>query len=254
MTEKLVRIRGTDDKKFSQYYEFLKKNYGASLVDPVDVIQRELGDTNKGNYITPHAIVVAKDKGRIVAAASGNLLPVWRRSYQKDIGVIFLSYLPPEKRGHEQQVGRAVGELERILAGYASWRGMVAPVSILEAESDKVGFYEALGFKTLEGVAYHQPPLDWDNDGRALGEPEKLLLMAKPIKGKAHEADVATKEGTALRRELVSEIGDYLNMEWYVPHPEYRNAKANERIWTTNERLRNKLQKSLGNREWISLK
>ena len=254
MPETLVRIREPDDKRFLKFYEFLRRNYAGNLVDPERVIRQELNDTNEGNYETPHAIVVAEDKGRIVAAASGNLLPVGYQRGGKDIGILFLSYLPPERKGHEQQVGRAVGELEEILAGFASRRGMVAPVLILEAEPNKVDFYKALGFKTLKGVNYHQPPFDWDEYGGAESEPERLLLMAKPIEGKAYQADIARKEKDALRRGLVGKVGDYLNREWYVPYPEERNAAANDNIWTTNERLRGKFQKSLGNRKWVSLR
>src|SRR3989338_2848844 len=206
-----------------------------------------------GGYETPHVIIAAERENEIIAAASGNLLPVLYRRNGQGLAVMMLSYSAPET-GPLSPLNKCVSTLESRLAAVATRRGRSMALSLVESEQDKVDIYRLWGYDGLENVIYSQPPLDWDENGNPTTDAVRLELMAKLVGNKAYKADVARKEEPALRKGFVRQIGKYTLTEWYIPPEEERSPEANARIEAFNQELLDKFTTSLGNRVWIALK
>ena len=249
----IIRIRDPNSERLGRYHRFLG-TYDPSLVDPLPSIQKELRETLKGNYETPHVIIAAEGEQKdIIAAASGNLLPVSYNRKGQALAVMMLCYSAPEF-GDSSPLDECLATLESRLAAFATRRKEQMVLSLVEAETGKMGVYNSWGYRTLEGVEYHQPPLDWESNGDPKSEAVRLELMAKLFGTKAYEADIAREINPALRRGFVRAAADYILNEFYVPSEIGRSPEANARIEAFNKSLFEQLEASLGSRTWIGLK
>ena len=224
--EKII-LRSVDDVEFrlvdkpdewlTAGYRLLQSEFDNSVLDPFERYVEWLELNRQGQHTFPFLMVVAYLRdGRnaiVVGVVSGNIMPI-------------AEYTGPNANNGESLFMLALGHqvTSSLLRGKALsglgtklWKtaidqagkwidklGGVFAYSMLEAESDSLGFWSKMGYLWTQGVHYWQPPLEFDSEGNYIHSEVPEMLMLLPLNGMDQSSI-----GQTLLKNIIATI--YLN-------------------------------------------
>lgn len=175
-------------------YHLLKSEFDESVLDPYERYVEWIDLNQKGKNSFPFLMMIAyvEDGNNmvVVGVISGNIMKieeyVGRNSNSLTSSFIFAI-------GHQLTSkflrGRALPGLgtnlwKSALNQASHWVEKLSGklyYSMLEAETDSIGFWSKMGYKWAKGVSYWQPPLEFDSEGHYINAEVPEILMLLPL-------------------------------------------------------------------------
>ena len=190
------RLVTTDDAWLRVAYDLLLSGFDANVLDPYERYVEWLGLNERGQHLFPFLMMVAFVRdgptAHVLGVISGNVMRTG--DYLTD------DQAPPEEVcffaiGHQitspelrkagiKGVGSRLWQAAHDVARtWARNLDGVLRYSVLEAESDSLGFWTKMGYLWPQGVPYWQPPLEFDSQGIFVHPEVPEILMLHPLEG-----------------------------------------------------------------------
>ena len=211
-------------------YELLQEEFGEDVLDPISRYEDWLELNERGEHAFPYLLTAAyvQHEGRsvLVGVVSGNVMPIQQsRSNAAESAsrpcVFAIGHqltAPAIRSAGIKGFGKRLWQFSMDQAhALADVAGGTLVYSFLEAEVPSVGYWDHLGYRWPQSVAYWQPPLEFDENGdyRHAEVPEIPLL--KPL------ADPAE---THIDRDLLYDIIRTIYVNWSLD--KYRDRLSAE--------------------------
>lgn len=194
------RVVDKPDAWLDVSYRLLQSEFDESVLDPIERYVEWLKLNRQGQHPFPFLMVAAYlrdgQNAIVVGVVSGNIMPIVEYSgsnpntsaplYMLALGHQLTSKL---LRGKALS-GLGTGLWKTAIEQAGKWienLGGEFGYSMLEAESDSIGFWNKMGYLWTQGVSYWQPPLEFDTKGDYIHSEVPEMLMLLPLDGMNQE-------------------------------------------------------------------
>ncbi len=175
-------------------FRLLQSEFDISVLDPheryVEWLELNQQKQNPFPFLMVAAYLRSGESAIVVGVISGNIMKIEE-------------YAGPNPDGSTPLFMFAIGHqvTSKFLRGRALpglgtklWKGAIEEASdwinklggkfaysMLEAETDSLGFWNKMGYRWTQGVRYWQPPLEFDSEGNYIYPEVPEILMLKPL-------------------------------------------------------------------------
>ena len=195
------RIVDQSDEWLEASYQLLQSEFDSSVLDPheryVEWLESNLQGQNPFPFLMMAAYLRDGDNAIIVGVVSGNIMLVeeYAGKNPDSSAPLFMFAI-----GHQITSKLLRG---RGLPGIGTnlWKASIQQAknwieklegffgySMLEAETESLGFWTKMGYRWTQDVSYWQPPLEFYDNGDYINAEVPEILMLRPLNGMDEES------------------------------------------------------------------